>query len=145
MRSEKAIPVSYTHLDVYKRQINKEVFTRALAQAKEGRMHIMGKMMEAISEPRTELSPYAPRIIQTKIHPDKIREVIGSGGKVIKQIVEETGAQIDIEDDGRVFIACVDAEKGEKALEIINSIAVSYTHLDVYKRQVLKLLKLLRD
>ncbi len=132
--------VTAMQMDIKIAGINKEVFTRALAQAKEGRMHIMGKMMEAISEPRTELSPYAPRIIQTKIHPDKIREVIGSGGKVIKKIVEETGAQIDIEDDGRVFIACVDAEKGEKALEIINSIVAEPEVGKIYHGKVVKVM-----
>ncbi len=72
--------------------------------------------MDVIKAPRPELSPFAPRIIQTHIHPDSIRDVIGSGGKVIKRIVEETGAKIDIEDDGRVFIVSVDAAKAKPLL-----------------------------
>ena len=79
-------------------------------------------MLEAIETPRPELSPYAPRILTLNIDPDKIRDVIGSGGKVIKKIVEMTGAQIDIEDDGKVFIASVDAAKGEEAQHIIEAI-----------------------
>ena len=132
--------VTAMQMDIKIAGIDREVFTRALAQAKEGRMHIMGKMLAAISEPRAELSPYAPRIIQTRIHPDKIREVIGSGGKVIKKIVEETGAQIDIEDDGRVFIASVDAAKGEWALRIINSIVAEPEVGKIYHGKVVKVM-----
>jgi len=82
----------------------------------------MGKMMEIISEPRPELSPYAPRIITMEIDPDKIRDVIGPGGKIIKKIIEETGVTIDIEDDGKVFIAAVDVEAANKAVRIIENL-----------------------
>lgn len=114
--------VTAIQMDMKIAGITREVFVEALEQARRGRLHILSKMLETIKEPCAELSPYAPRIIHTQVHPDKIREIIGSGGKTIKKIVEETGAKIDIEDDGRVFIASVDASKGEAALKIINSI-----------------------
>jgi polyribonucleotide nucleotidyltransferase len=100
----------------------------------------MGKMLDALAAPREELSPYAPRILRLNIHPDKIREVIGAGGKIIKKIVEETGAQIDIEDDGRVFIASVDAAQGQKALEIINSIVSEPEVGKIYSGKVVKVM-----
>lgn len=114
--------VTAIQMDMKIAGITKEVFREALAQAKKGRMHILGIMLDSITAPRQQLSKWAPRIINTQVHPDKIREIIGSGGKTIKKIVETTGAKIDIEDDGRVFIASVDAEAGEQALEIINAI-----------------------
>ncbi|MEG1661474.1 MAG: polyribonucleotide nucleotidyltransferase, partial [Clostridiales bacterium] len=113
-----AAGITAIQMDIKIAGIDREILTRALEQAREGRMFIMGKMMEAINHPRKELSPYAPRIITIQIDPDKIREVIGSGGKIIKKIVEITGAQINIEDDGRVFIASVDGVKGDDALKI---------------------------
>lgn len=119
--------------------ITRDVFVEALEQARRGRLHILGKMLEAIAEPRAELSRYAPRIIRTMVHPDKIREIIGSGGKTIKKIVEETGAKIDIEDDGRVFIASVDADMGEKALSIINAIVEDVEVGRVYLGKVVKI------
>ncbi len=119
--------------------ITRDVFVEALEQARRGRLHILGKMLAAIPEPRAELSRYAPRIIRTTVHPDKIREIIGSGGKTIKKIVEETGAKIDIEDDGRVFIASVDAEMGEKALRIIESIVEDVEVGRVYLGKVVKI------
>lgn len=106
--------ITALQMDIKIPGINQEVFEKALEQAHEGRMHILKKMLEVISSPRPELSPHAPRIIHTMIDPEKIREVIGPGGKIIKKIIEETGADIDIEDDGRVFIAAVDQAKGEK-------------------------------
>ena len=127
-------------MDIKIAGINKTILTEALAQAHEGRMFIMGKIQEAIAEPRAELSEYAPRIIRTTVHPDKIREVIGSGGKVIKKIIEETGAQIDIEDDGSVFISSVDARKGEEALEIIKSIVAEPEIGKIYEGRVVKIM-----
>lgn len=94
----------------------------AIAQAKEGRMFIMGKMMEAIDAPRTEMSPFAPRIITLHVNPDKIREIIGPGGKMINQIIDETGVSIDIEDDGSVFITSSDQEGSDRAVEWIKGI-----------------------
>ena len=82
----------------------------------------MSKIIEVIGEPRAELSAFAPRIITMMIHPDKIRDVIGPGGKMIKKIIEETGVKIDIEDDGKVFIAAIDMEAGQKAVKIIEGL-----------------------
>ena len=95
---------------------------KALEQARAGRLHILGKMNEAIVGPRTELSPYAPRVVTIQINPDKIREVIGPGGKVIRAIVAETGAKIDIDDSGRVVVMSPDAEACDKAIAKIRSI-----------------------
>ena len=100
-----------------------EIIKAAFKQTREGRLYILDEvMLKAIPEPRADVSKYAPKMISTKIDPDKIREVIGSGGKVIQKICADTGAKIDIEDDGSVFIAAVDREGGEKALAIINAI-----------------------
>lgn len=117
--------VTAMQMDMKISGITKDIFVDALAQAKRGRMHILGKMLEAIQEPRTELSPFAPRIITMEIDPDKIRDVIGPGGKTIKKIIEETGVTIDIEDDGKVFIAAVDVEAGQKAVCIIETLVRS--------------------
>ncbi len=94
----------------------------ALERARAGRMHVLDKMAEALDTPRTEMSPFAPRIFIMHIPPDKIREVIGPGGKIIKKITEETGAQIDIEDSGEVRIAAVDRDGGRRAEELIRNI-----------------------
>ncbi|MGI6629104.1 MAG: polyribonucleotide nucleotidyltransferase [Bacillota bacterium] len=130
--------VTAIQMDIKITGIDREILTQALAQAREGRMHILGKMLEVIQEPRKELSPYAPRIIRTKIHPDKIRDVIGSGGKIIKKIIEDTGAKIDIEDDGRIFIASVDGSGGERALKIIESITQDVEIGRIYTGKVVK-------
>ncbi|MGH7273922.1 MAG: polyribonucleotide nucleotidyltransferase [Nitrospiria bacterium] len=99
--------------------INREILTRALEQAKEGRLHILDKMMEAIPTHRETLSSYAPRIVTMKIKPDKIREVIGPGGKMIRSIIEKTGVKIDVEDSGVISIASVDEAAAKQAMEII--------------------------
>ncbi len=133
--------ITAIQMDIKIPGIDKEILTRALAQAKDGRMFIMDKMLQTIAEPRADLSPYAPRIINFQIHPDKIREVIGSGGKIIKKIVEETGAQINIEDDGQVFIACVDSEKGQQALDIIKNIVAEPIIGNIYHGKVVKIME----
>jgi len=114
--------ITALQMDIKVHGITGEIMRKALAQAKEGRMFILGKMLEAISEPRKELSPYAPRIITMTIDPDKIRDVIGPGGKVIRHIIDETGVKIDIEDDGRVFIASQDEEAGKKAKKMVEDL-----------------------
>lgn len=128
--------ITALQMDIKIPGITREVFEQALAQAHEGRMHILAKMLEVIPAPRPELSPNAPRIIHTTIDPDKIRDVIGPGGKIIKKIVEETGADIDIEDDGRVFIAAVDQEKGKKALQIIEVLTKEVQTGEIYNGKV---------
>ncbi|MEW5952953.1 MAG: polyribonucleotide nucleotidyltransferase [Bacillota bacterium] len=128
--------VTALQMDIKIPGITSEILEKALEQAHEGRMHILNKMTEVISKPREELSPYAPRIIRASIHPDKIREVIGPGGKIIKKIVEETGVDIDIEDDGRVFIGAVDPEAGKKALAIIESLTKDIVPGELYMGKV---------
>jgi polyribonucleotide nucleotidyltransferase len=102
--------------------ISHEVMERALEQARQGRLYILSKMREAIATPRENLAPYAPRIYTMQIKQDKIRDVIGTGGKVIRGIVEQTGVKIDINDSGLINIASPDGESAKKAMEIINSI-----------------------
>ncbi|WP_425060908.1 Polyribonucleotide nucleotidyltransferase [Sporomusa carbonis] len=132
--------VTAMQMDMKISGITKEIFEDALAQAKRGRMHIMGKMLEVINEPRKELSPYAPRIITMEIDPDKIRDVIGPGGKTIKKIIEETGVTIDIEDDGKVFIAAVDVEAGQKAVRIIETLVRDVEVGGIYMGKVTRLM-----
>ena len=114
--------ITAIQMDIKIKGIDREILTRALAQARRGRLFILDKMMETISEPRAELSPYAPRIITFKIDPDKIREVIGSGGKTINGIIAQTGVKIDIEDDGTVYIASPDQAAAAEARRIIDGI-----------------------
>lgn len=114
--------ITAIQMDIKIKGIDEQILTRALAQANRGRMFILGKMLETIAEPRKELSPYAPRVLQFSINPDKIREVIGSGGKTINKIVADTGVKIDIEDDGRVFILSPDAAATAAAKKMIDDI-----------------------
>jgi polyribonucleotide nucleotidyltransferase len=109
-------------MDVKIAGITRDVMERALTQAREARLKILDVMDATIDKPRDELSPYAPKIVQIKIDVDKIREVIGPGGKMIRHIQDESGAKIDIEDDGTVRIAAVDQAAGDKALEMIKLI-----------------------
>ena len=114
--------ITAIQMDIKIKGIDKDILTRALAQARDGRMHIMGKMLECLPQSRTVMNKYAPKIISFNIDPEKIGEVIGSGGKTINKIIEETGVKIDIEDDGRVMIASSDEEKALKAKEIVMGI-----------------------
>jgi polyribonucleotide nucleotidyltransferase len=113
-----------------------EILEKAVARARDGRLHILNVMDQCLAEPREEVSTYAPRISVMQIHPDKIREVIGPGGKVIKRITEETGAQIDIEDTGEVRIAAYSGEAGRRAEEIIRGIVEDPEVGAVYKGRV---------
>ncbi len=114
--------ITAIQMDIKIKGIDRSILERALAQAKEGRLYILNKMTEVISKPREQLSAYAPKIIQTVIDPDKIRDVIGPGGKIINKIIDETGVKIDIEDDGHVYIYSADQQNAEKALKIIEGI-----------------------
>ncbi|MBA2564248.1 MAG: polyribonucleotide nucleotidyltransferase, partial [Gemmatimonadetes bacterium] len=114
--------ITAVQMDIKIGGISFEILETALEKARAGRLHILSEMEAAIAEPRTELSRYAPRILSITINKDKIREVIGPGGKIIRGIVEQTGAKIDVNDDGTVNIASVDPTAGEKALEIIRGI-----------------------
>jgi len=132
--------VTAIQMDIKIAGIDRAILERALAQAHEGRMHIMGIMKEAIPAPRAEISPYAPRIITITIDPDKIRTVIGPGGKTIKKIIDETGVKIDIEDDGRVFIAAVDVEAGQRALKMVQELTEDVEVGKTYLGKVMRIM-----
>ena len=132
--------VTALQMDLKIESITKEIMQVALSQAREGRMHILELMKRAIEGSRTELSTYAPRIIKMKINPDKIRDVIGKGGVVIRGIQEETGTTIEIEDDGTINIACVSSEGGEAARKKIQELTADVEVGKVYEGTVLRLL-----
>jgi polyribonucleotide nucleotidyltransferase len=132
--------VTAIQMDIKIAGVNREVLERALAQAHEGRLFILEKMLAAIREPRPELSPYAPRIFTMTIDPEKIRDVIGPGGKTIKKIIDETGATIDIEDDGRVFIATPDQDAGKKAQGIIEALVQEVEIGKIYTARVVRIM-----
>ncbi len=132
--------VTALQMDIKITSITKEIMQTALAQAHEGRIHILGEMAKAIAEPRPNVSPLAPGIIAIKIPVDKIREVIGSGGKVIREIVEKTNTKIDISDDGIVKIASMKKEEGDAALEWIMGIVAEPEEGMIYKGVVTKIM-----
>ena len=132
--------VTALQMDIKITSITKEIMKTALAQAHEGRIHILGEMAKAIAEPRPNVSPLAPGIIAIKIPVDKIREVIGSGGKVIREIVEKTNTKIDISDDGIVKIASMKKEEGDAALEWIMGIVAEPEEGMIYKGVVTKIM-----
>lgn len=132
--------VTALQMDIKITSITKEIMKNALAQAHEGRIHILGEMAKAIAEPRANVSPLAPRIISIKIPVDKIREVIGSGGKVIREIIEKTNTKIDISDDGVVQIASANTEDGQAALDIINGIIAVPEEGRIYKGVITKIM-----
>ncbi len=130
--------VTALQMDIKIAGINQDILKIALTQAKEGRLYILEKMLAVISEPRKELSPYAPKIITMQINPDKIRDVIGPSGKVINKIIDETGVKIDIEQDGKIFIASANEEMNLRAKQIIDSLTrevqVGETYMGIVKR-----------
>lgn len=130
--------ITAIQMDIKVDGIDKEILENALNQARVGRLYILDKMMETITSPKEELSPYAPRIIQTSVHPDKIRDIIGAGGKTINKIIEDTGVKIDIEEDGSVYISSEDKESGEKALKIIENIIKDPEIGEIYTGTVIK-------
>lgn len=132
--------VTALQMDIKIAGVNRAILEKALAQARAGRLFIMDKMLAVIDRPRPDLSPYAPRIITATIDPDKIRDVIGPGGKTIKKIIDETGVSIDIEDDGRVFIAAIDAEAGKEALRIIEALTQEVEVGRTYLGKVVRLM-----
>jgi polyribonucleotide nucleotidyltransferase len=132
--------ITALQMDIKIEGITKEIMQAALAQAQEGRMHILGIMQESLGGSRVEISNFAPRIFKIKINPEKIRDVIGKGGVVIRGIQEETGTTIEIADDGNISIACVSAEGGEAARKRIEDITADVEVGRVYQGTVLKLL-----
>lgn len=131
--------VTAIQMDIKISGIDRAILSEALRKAREGRLYILEKMKQAISEPREELSPYAPRIITMQVHPDKIRDIIGPGGKMINKIIDETGVKIDIDDDGKVSIASENMENGEKAMELINQVVKDVEVGDIYMGKVVKI------
>ncbi len=134
------VGINALQMDIKINGITREIMQVALAQAREGRMHILGIMKSSLEAPRSEMSLYAPRIITMKINPEKIRDVIGKGGAVIRALTEETGTTIDISDDGTVSIACISAEAGELARKKIYDIVAEVEVGKVYEGPVVKLL-----
>ena len=132
--------VTALQMDIKIDGITREIMETALAQAKEGRLHILGEMAKVISTPRSEMSAYAPRIISFEINPEKIRDVIGKGGATIRSITEETGTSIDITDDGLVKIASVDQAAGEEAKRRVEEITAEVEVGKIYEGKVVKLM-----
>jgi polyribonucleotide nucleotidyltransferase len=132
--------ITALQMDIKIQGITREIMQVALAQAREGRIHILGKMREAVGGVREELSDFAPRMYKMKINPDRIRDVIGKGGATIRQITEQTGTQIDIQDDGSITIAAVDANAAKKAQSIIEGLTAEVEIGRIYEGTVLKIL-----
>lgn len=133
--------VTALQLDMKLKGLSADILAKALEQAKPARVHIISKMKEAISQPRADLSPYAPRITSFKIKPDKIREVIGSGGKTINEIIANCpGVKIDIEDDGLVMVTSTDAESAKKAVEWIQNIVKEVEPGEIYEGKVVRIM-----
>ncbi|MCD9030905.1 polyribonucleotide nucleotidyltransferase [Luteimonas sp. Y-2-2-4F] len=132
--------ISALQMDIKIQGITEEIMKVALAQAKEGRLHILGEMAKALTAPRAELSEYAPRLLTMKIHPDKIREVIGKGGSTIQAITKETGTQIDIQDDGTIVIASVNAAAAQAAKARIEQITSDVEPGRIYEGKVVKIM-----
>jgi len=132
--------ITAIQMDIKIKGIDRNILETALEQARKGRLFILGKMNEVLSAPRAQLSKYAPKIISFDINPEKIKEVIGSGGKVINKIIEQTGVKIDITDEGRVFIATSDSEMAEKAKSLVLSIAKDPEIGDEYTGKVVRIM-----
>ena len=132
--------VTAIQMDIKVAGISREILADALAQAKRGRSFILGKMLEVISEPATDLSPYAPRVRTIKIPVDKIREVIGTGGKVVNKIIEETGVEVDIHEDGQIFVTSQSVDGIDRAIEIIEQIVHEITPGEVYEGTVTRII-----
>ncbi len=135
-----ALGITAIQMDIKIKGIDEPVLRQALAQAFDGRMHILGKMLEALPAPRPSLSKYAPKIITFKINPEKIGEVVGPRGKTINKIIEQTGVKIDIEDDGSVYIATADEEAAQKAKRIVEGIAKELQVGDTFTGTVVRIM-----
>ncbi|CAK7043551.1 polyribonucleotide nucleotidyltransferase [Tissierella carlieri] len=131
--------ITAIQMDIKIAGIDKPILEEALEKARKGRVYILDKMAETISIPRENLSPYAPKMYTMQVNPDKIRDIIGPGGKMINKIIDETGVKIDIDDDGKVFIASVTQEDGEKAMDMINKIVKEVEVGDIYLGKVTRI------
>ncbi len=132
--------ITALQMDIKINEIDEDILKRALSQAREGRIHILGKMQETMKEPRSKLSEFAPRITSIKINPEKIKDVIGPGGKVIKGIIADTGVKMDVDDSGTVNIFSSDAEAADKALQIVKDITREPEIGEVYTGTVKKIM-----
>lgn len=132
--------ITAVQMDIKVRGISREILQAALEQARRGRLFIMDRMLETIPQPRAELSPYAPRMLTINIDPDKIRDVIGPGGKMIRKIIDLTGTKIDIEDDGRVFVSAVDEAQAQKAINMILELVHDPEPGEVYTGKVTRIM-----
>ncbi len=132
--------ITAIQMDIKIAGIDRNILKQALSQALEGRLYILGIMLDCLGQPREQLSPYAPKIVRFTINPEKIREVIGPGGKMINKIIAETGVKIDIEDDGRVFISTPDQAAADKARKIIEGIAKDIEVGDVFTGKVVRIM-----
>ena len=133
--------VTAIQMDIKIAGITREILSSALAQAKRGRSFILGKMLEVIDKPAAELSPYAPRVTTLRIDVDKIRDVIGTGGKVVKKIIDETGVAVDIHEDGNIFITSTDAEGMARAVQMIEDIVREVEVGEIYTGKVTRIMK----
>ena len=133
--------ITAIQMDIKIKGIDEEILTKALEQARQGRLNILDKMLAVLPAPRAELSKWAPKIVSFSIDPDKIRDVIGSGGKTINKIIEETGVKIDINDEGTIFIASNDMEAIRKARTIVENIVRDVEVGDVYEGKVVKIME----
>ncbi len=132
--------ITALQMDIKILELSRDIMEKALAQAKSGRLHILDKMLEALSEPRGEISPYAPTISTIQIHPDKIRDVIGAGGKVIRGIQSETNTSIEIDDSGLIKIAAISKKEGDAAIKIIEGLTKEPEIGTVYEGTVVKIM-----
>jgi polyribonucleotide nucleotidyltransferase len=132
--------ITALQMDIKIKGLTHEILAQALEQARVARLFVLDKMLAVLPRPRTEMSAFAPRITTIMINPDKIRDIIGPGGKMIRKITEETGAQIDVEDDGRVFIAAVDQEAGQKAIDWIKGLTDEVEVGRIYKGKVVRIM-----
>lgn len=132
--------VTAIQMDIKVHGLSREILEKALKQAREGRMHIMGEMLEVLPEPKKEMSPYAPRIITMQVKPDQIRTIIGKGGETINGIIDKTGVKIDINDDGMVFIASPDGESLEAAKKEIELLTKEPEPGEIYEGRVTRVM-----
>ena len=132
--------ITALQMDIKIKELSRDIMEKALEQARVGRLHILGKMLEALNQSRDEISPYAPKIVTIKINPDKIRDVIGPGGKVIRSIQSETNTRVEIDDSGIVKIAAVSSEEADAALEMINDITMEPEVGKIYDGTVVKIM-----
>lgn len=131
--------ITAIQMDIKISGIDRSILEEALERARQGRLFILKKMCETISKPREQLSPYAPRIFKMQVNPDKIRDIIGPGGKMINKIIDETNVKIDIDDDGKILIAANNRDDGERAMDLINNVVKEVEVGDIYTGKVARI------